>query len=148
MDNVEIWKDIPHYEGLYQVSNQGRVWSVRKNRLLKQSPNAYGYLKVCLYNQYGKSRVETVHRLVALAFIDQPSGCNVVNHLDENRLNNCVENLEWTTIRENVNYGTSRQRQAQKMKGHTVSEETKQKMSEARKKYWQSRKENQKCQKM
>ena len=59
-----------------------------------------------------------------------------MNHLDENRLNNCVENLEWTTIRENVNYGTSRQRQAQKMKGHTVSEETRQKMSEARKKYW------------
>lgn len=142
MDNVEIWKDIPHYEGLYQVSNQGRVWSVRKNRLMKQSPNAYGYLKVCLYNQYGKSRVETVHRLVALAFINQPTGCNVVNHLDENRLNNCVENLEWTTIKENVNYGTSRQRQAQKMKGHTVSEETRQKMSEARKKYWQSRKEN------
>lgn len=109
----EIWKDIEGYEGLYQVSNMGRVKSVRKNIILKNSIARNGYKRVHLYkNKKGKHF--QIHRLVANAFIPNPDNLPQVNHKDENKLNNCADNLEWCTPEYNYNYGTINIRKSQK----------------------------------
>ena len=101
----EVWKDIPHYEGQYQVSNLGRVYSIKSGIFLSQKVKTNdGYLTVKLYGN-GKSKREYVHRLVALAFIDNPKGLPQVNHKDENPENNNVSNLEWCDCKYNNNYG-------------------------------------------
>lgn len=101
----EIWKDVPGYEGLYRVSNMGRVKRVASDRiLLYDCSDKRGYLRVTLC-KYGKTKRHLVHRLVAFAFIPNPYGYRCVNHLDENPLNNCVENLEWCSHKINNNYG-------------------------------------------
>lgn len=114
----EIWKDIKHYEGLYQVSNLGNVKTLdkyvnsgiknnnkvkRKGKLLKQY-NKRGYLQVTLTHN-NKRKYVGVHRLVAQAFIPNPNNLPQVNHKDEDPLNNHVENLEWCTAKYNCNYG-------------------------------------------
>lgn len=102
----EVWKDVVGFEGLYQVSNYGRVFSVRNNRVINQGCNnrGQGYYHVRLHN--GKCHTKTVHRLVAEAFIPNPNGYPQVNHIDENAKNNRVDNLEWCTSKYNNNYGT------------------------------------------
>lgn len=115
LENKEIWKDIKGYEGLYQVSNWGRIWSSRKQRYMKPYDNK-GYLRVDLIAKNGKRKQEFVHRLVALTFIDNPENYTIVNHKDENKTNNCVENLEWCSREYNNNYGTRNQRIAETMK--------------------------------
>lgn len=107
---MEIWKDIKGYEGRYKVSTQGRVYSYLNYKIIKQQLNCHGYYSVILYNKYGKAKRESVHRLVALTFIDNPNSFPVVNHKDENRTNNNVNNLEWCTHKYNSNYGTSQKR--------------------------------------
>lgn len=102
---MEIWKDIKGYEGLYQVSNMGRVWSVKTQRYLHGSWDKDGYIKLTLTAKNGKRKTERTHRLVALAFLDKPEGCNVVNHLNGCRTDNRVENLEWTTVQGNTKHG-------------------------------------------
>ena len=110
----EIWKDIQGYEGKYQVSNLGRVKSLNyknyeKERILKYGINTQGYLIVCLcVNKQRK--IFAVHRLVSQAFIDNPNNLPQVNHIDENKHNNCVDNLEWCDSKYNNNYGTRMQR--------------------------------------
>lgn len=112
----EIWKDIKGYEGLYQVSNLGRVKSFRgsakfgkpKEFILKPSLINSGYHVVTLYYGNQKKHKFQVHRLVAETFIDNPDHLPCVNHKDENKLNNCVSNLEWCTYQYNNNYGTAR----------------------------------------
>lgn len=114
----EIWKDIDGFEGLYQVSNLGNVKSlsrtIRANtcgvrilpeRLLAKCVSSCGYYVVILC-KYGKHYTRMVHRLVAMAFIDNPNNEKEVNHKDENKLNNCAQNLEWCDRRYNANYGT------------------------------------------
>ena len=108
----EIWKDIKGYEGLYQVSNLGRVKSERKNRLLKPRLQKNGYLRVNLYDKNSKRSTKSVHRLVAKAFISNPNNLEFVNHKDENKTNNVVSNLEWCTAKYNSNYGTKLERQS------------------------------------
>lgn len=101
----EIWKDIEEYEGLYQVSNIGIVRSLRNNIILKSKIERSGYERVVLsVNNIPKDY--SVHRLVANAFIQNPNNYPIVNHKDENRTNNRVDNLEWCTQKYNVNYGT------------------------------------------
>lgn len=101
----EIWKDIEGYEGLYQVSNLGRVKSLRRNIILKIKIERNGYEKVVLtVNSIHKDYY--IHRLVATAFISNPDNLPQVNHKDENKTNNCVDNLEWCTPKYNTNYGT------------------------------------------
>ena len=98
---VEVWKDIPGYEGYYQVSNFGRIMSLRsyggnEHKLLTPCGNGTGYLKVMLC----KDRIHKqflIHRLVAMAFIPNPDNCDFVNHKDEDKTNNVVDNLEWCT---------------------------------------------------
>ena len=98
MDNSkEIWKDIQGYEGLYQVSNLGRVKSLYKGgTILKGSVNNRGYHIVMLYKG-GKYKHFLIHRLVAQAFISNPQKLPQVNHKDEDKSNNSVSNLEWCT---------------------------------------------------
>ena len=113
---TEVWKDIQGYEGLYQVSNKGRVRSIdrliiqksggnkcRKGQLLKPTVQN-GYYKVALA-KYNKKTNFRVHRLVADAFIPNPNNWSFINHIDENKSNNNAENLEWCTRQYNNNYG-------------------------------------------
>ena len=114
---MEVFRDIAGYEGMYQVSNEGRVKSLNynhtgKEKLLKPAANTKGYLLVDLYKD-GKMKSHRVHRLVASAFIDNTDNLHQVNHRDEDKTNNCVENLEWCTNEYNHNYGTRNQRVAE-----------------------------------
>lgn len=98
---MEIWKPIKGYEGFYEVSNKGNVRSIRKNTILSQTvgvKNGYCYVGFC---KDGQNKKMLVHRLVAIAFIDNPEGKRTVNHIDGNKKNNAVENLEWATYSEN-----------------------------------------------
>lgn len=101
----EIWKDIPGYEGKYQVSNKGRVKSLNFNRTGKEAilkaKNHVGYPRVILWKG-GKRHEICVHRLVAEAFLPNPDNKQFVNHIDGDRRNNNVENLEWCTPQENA----------------------------------------------
>lgn len=116
---VEVWKDIDVYEGLYQVSNLGNVKSLNynhtsKERILKPGANTKGYLKVTLCKDR-KVNDYSIQQLVADAFIPNPNGYSCVNHKDENKLNNCVDNLEWCSHKYNANYGTRNKRIAEKL---------------------------------
>lgn len=112
---IEVWKDISGYEGVYQVSNLGRVKSLARTRngrwgnklpvpeiILKQKKNRGGYM--CVHLRTNKESHPTVHRLVAIAFIENPENKQTVNHLDGCKTNNIVENLEWATISENTKH--------------------------------------------
>lgn len=118
VNSKEIWKDIQGYEGLYQISNFGHVRSLKRfakskshskrtvnPRLLKGGLDVDGYHLVSLYKK-GKKKTFKVHRLVAKAFIPNPNRYSQVNHKDENKHNNCVNNLEWCNCKYNINYGT------------------------------------------
>lgn len=105
----EIWKDIEGFEGLYQVSNLGRVKSSYTNRVLKGYKDTCGYLLVGLYKNNIRSS-KKIHRLVAQAFIPNHENKPEVNHIDENKTNNIVSNLEWMTAKENSNHGTRNER--------------------------------------
>lgn len=123
---MEIWKDIKGYEGLYQVSSEGRVKSLErktqhrgrlitiKERLLKQSLDTKGYLMAHLYKN-GIDNTLKVHRLVAEAFIDNPDNLPQVNHKSEDKTLNSVENLEWCDTKYNINYGTHNERVAKSL---------------------------------
>lgn len=119
----EIWKDIEGYEGLYQVSNLGNVrslnWAKRgivKNLYLKKQNR--GYLHVELAKN-GVRKSATVHRLVAMAFIPNPGNLPLINHKDENPLNNRAENLEWCDCSYNSGYSLSRHPERAKNKKAT-----------------------------
>lgn len=114
----EIWKNIRDYEGLYQVSNLGRVKSLgnnktKKEKIMKPSVNKSGYLLICL-SKNGYIKNYLVHRLVAQAFIPNPYDLPQVNHKDEDKTNNVVSNLEWCDQKYNNNYGTRLERVAEK----------------------------------
>ena len=107
----EIWRDIDGYEGLYQISNKGRVKRLLgpSERILRPVLNRSGYYYIMLYNDSVKKAFR-LHRLVAQAFIPNLYNKPQVNHLDENKKNNCVDNLEWATAKENSNYGSRNER--------------------------------------
>lgn len=116
---MELWKDIKGYEGLYQVSNWGRV-----KRILKTNPNGRivtpvsgrdGYLQVSLSKQ-NHDKTHRIHRLVAATFLDNPNNYPVVNHKDEDVTNNAVENLEWCTVQYNTRYRDAHLRRVESLK--------------------------------
>jgi hypothetical protein len=114
---MENWKDIKGYEGIYQVSDLGRVRSLdrtfkdRSGRVQKikgkiraqKSTNGRGYIQLSLSDGKNKSR-QTLHRIVATAFIENPSGKPEINHIDGDKSNNMANNLEWCTRSENVRH--------------------------------------------
>lgn len=107
---MEEWKDINGYEGLYQISNYGSVRSLNYNHTgciknMRLSMGTYGYLQTCLTKNNHRS-TKKIHRLVADAFIPNPNNYKEVNHKDENKTNNYVDNLEWCSAKYNNNYGT------------------------------------------
>ena len=99
----EVWKDIIGYEKLYQVSNFGNVKTLRKNKLLKPTINYRGYLCITL-SKNGKSTQYKIHRLVATAFLHNYLELPQVNHKDGDKLNNCVDNLEWCSPNYNMRH--------------------------------------------
>lgn len=122
----EIWKSIENYEGLYEVSNLGRVRSldrvvfqqgrnqVYRGTIMSQFKDKHGYYHIRL-SKKNKKKTFSVHRLVAKAFIPNPKNYPCVNHKDENPKNNKVMNIEWCTHKYNINYGTATYRRAVKM---------------------------------
>lgn len=122
---TEIWKTIKDYPN-YQVSNLGRVKSLNygKEKILKNNKDKDSYFQIALSKE-GKVKVFKVHRLVASAFLPNPDNLPQVNHKDENKTNNCVDNLEWCTGRYNNNYGTHNERMA-KAKSLSILQFTKQ----------------------
>ena len=112
---TEVWCPVKNYESLYAVSDQGRVKSVGygKERILKPGRNSRGYLQVNLWKN-GEMKPYRIHRLVAQTFIQNPYNLPEVNHKDENKENNSVQNLEWCDRKYNNNYGTHNQRMAEK----------------------------------
>ena len=112
---MEHWKEIAGYEGLYEVSDQGRVKSLNfgKERILKPRKNTVGYLGVGLRKD-GQRKFLLVHRLVAESFIPNPNNLETVNHKDEVKTNNVADNLEWMSLKDNLNYGTHNKRSAEK----------------------------------
>lgn len=105
----EIWKPVVGYEGLYIVSNYGRVYSLRSKKILKPRKLPHGYLRVNLPAKDGQ-RDAYIHRVVAEAFCEKPNGCDVVNHIDNDTTNNHASNLEWTTQRGNVRHSMNQGR--------------------------------------
>lgn len=110
----EIWADIKGYEGKYQVSNKGRVKSLNygntgTEKLMRIANGRKGYKIICL-TKNNKRKSAKVHRLVAEAFIPNPYNFPTVNHKDEDKSNNCAENLEWCTFEYNIRYGTRSER--------------------------------------
>ena len=136
MDN-EVWKDIVDYEGLYQVSNLGNVKSLgndksRREKILSPGKYGNGYLYVILCRN-GERKLHSIHRLVLMTFAPCENMENLqVNHLDENKENNNLNNLEWVTCKDNINHGTRNDRVSEKLRGRTLSEEHKRKISKAK----------------
>lgn len=112
-----IYKDIPGYEELYYADNLGNIYSkdriirgfLKKGRKLKPAKNNKGYLNVVLCKN-GIQKTMKVHRLIALTFISNPNNYKQINHKDEDKTNNAVNNLEWCDANYNMNYGTIKQR--------------------------------------
>lgn len=125
----EIWKDIAGYEGMYQVSNFGRVRSlnyrntgrieIRKTFIMK---NGYESVSLCKNQKYTS---HYVHRLVASAFVENPNNLLEVNHINEDKLDNRAENLEWCDRSYNMAYGTGHMRSAEKQTGRTNTKSNK-----------------------
>lgn len=109
----EIWKPVVGYEDTHMVSNRGRVYSILSDKVLNQYISNKGYCMVML-NHGGQDRHgKTVHRLVAEAFICNPNKHPVINHKDENKHNNCVDNLEWCDYAYNVAYSHTQEKAVQ-----------------------------------
>ena len=109
---METWKKIAGYEGMYEVSDQGRIKSLNYNhsgteKILKSGKKRDGYLLVCLYKD-GQRKFLLVHRLVAESFIPNPNNLETVNHKDEVKTNNAASNIEWMTRADNKRYSANK----------------------------------------
>ena len=106
----KIWKPIIGYENLYKINNYGEVLSLRSNKILKPNNNGIGYFIIQLCKN-GKRKNYLIHRLVAEHFLDNPNNLPEVNHKDEDKSNNFVNNLEWCKHKYNMNYKQLQKRQ-------------------------------------
>ena len=150
----ELWKNIKGYEGLYQISNLGNVKSlsrkvqftnshgtavrITKTKILK--PGKQGlYLGVVLRKD-GIGKSYYIHRLLAEHFIPNPNNLPEVNHKDENKFNNDLNNLEWCTHQYNSSYGTISEKHSKANKGRKHSEDFRKRDSEIKKEWWKKKK--------
>lgn len=103
----ELWKDIPNYENHYQVSNTGKIRSIKKDKplIMKSRKNNSGYLLIGIFKN-GMREVLLLHRLIAMTFLKNPYFKKTVNHKDGNKLNNNLSNLEWNTLKENIQHAS------------------------------------------
>ena len=108
-------KDIKGYEGLYGITSCGKVWSYKRKMFLKPKDNGNGYLQVSLYKDK-ENKSCYVHRLVAEAYIPNNENLPQINHKDENKTNNCLQNLEWCDAKYNYNYGTRNEKISNSLK--------------------------------
>lgn len=158
MKQNKEWRPVVGYEGLYEVSNYGDVYNIKRNHMMK--PNDRDGYKIVRLSKNG-ARYETgAHRLVAQAFIPNPNNYPVVNHKDENPSNNNVDNLEWCTVGYNNTYNNKhittghklrfnklniseegRQRKIETNRTRKVTDEQKRKTSESLKQYYKTKKE-------
>lgn len=156
VDAVEVVrKPVKGYEGYYEVDQFGRVFGLNrivevedngrvyqkpvKGKQMKQSVHTAGYKTVSLTKK-GKTKTEFVHRIVAQAFLDNPNNLPFVNHRDEDRTNNFVENLEWCTVSYNSTYNNVHKKRAKKLVGIPHTDEHKEKISKSLKEYYQTNK--------
>ena len=156
-DSVKVVrKSVKGYGGYYEVDQFGRVFAVDRvvhvsdngreydkhlpSRQMKQSVHTKGYKTVPL-TKGGKTTTKFVHRLVAEAFIPNPDDLPFVNHIDEDKTNNFVENLEWCTEQYNSTYGKAREKHAKALKGRLHTEEHKKKISDSLKRFHGERRE-------
>lgn len=99
-----IWKAVPNYEGLYEVSNKGQIWSTKREKLISTYITNMGYERLYLHRNGEKERY-TVHRLMMITFYPQPTYDKmIINHKDGNPLNNTLTNLEWCTYSQNTRH--------------------------------------------
>lgn len=110
-------RDIPGFEGRYAITSCGKVWSHKSKRFIKPYLVGRGYLGVKLNGKNYR-----VHRLVAITYLPNPNNLPQINHKDENKHNNCLNNLEWCDAKYNNNYGTKVQRQMRSIAGDSLIE--------------------------
>jgi len=128
----EQWKDVIGFEGLYKVSSLGRIKSIDRyihykkgerhiaSKIIKSFINKQGYF--CIILTRNQAHIDKrVNRVVAMAFIPNPSNLPQVNHKDENKLNNMVSNLEWVTCKQNANYGNRNKTLSKKMRNNAIT---------------------------
>lgn len=156
VDAVEVVrKPVVGYEGYYEVDQFGRIYSVDRSidvvdcsrvyskklcgKQMKQSMHTKGYKTVSLTRE-GKTKTEFVHRVVAKAFLPNPMNYEMINHIDEDKTNNFLENLEWCNASYNRTYGKAVEKHARKIRGIPHSEEHKRKISESVKRTLMQRK--------
>ena len=113
---MEIWKDVIDYEGIYQISNLGNLKNIKTNKIISKTKNGSGYLLVGLIKN-SKIKTFRFHRLLAIHFIPNPLNLLCVNHIDSNKLNYSLNNLEWVTHRENVSHAALKKRKTSKYPG-------------------------------
>ncbi len=95
MDDLNDFVDINGYEGLYKINKKGEVYSCRKNIILKGGIGTEGYLKFCFVNKNSENNMKPLHRLLGIQFIPNPNNYEFIDHLDNNKLNNNLDNLRW-----------------------------------------------------
>lgn len=135
MEN-EVWKDIPDYEGLYQVSNLGRIKSLNFNKTGKEKimkpRTGNRYYMIALWKN-GIRKDYLLHRIVAETFIPNTENKPFINHKDENCFNNSINNLMWCTHKENMNWGTRNERISKANKGKVIPKNIREKISKSNK---------------
>lgn len=150
-----IRKPVVGYEGYYEVDNCGRVYAIDriirvedhgriydkplKGGVMKQHMHSEGYKAVCLTKD-GKTKTLFVHRIVATAFLPNPDNLPCVNHKDEDKTNNFVDNIEWCSYQYNNAYGSKPKKHSKRMTGRKQSDEQKARRSESLKRYWANKK--------
>lgn len=124
---AEIWKSVGGFDGIYEVSSCGRVRNATNGNIITPKHNNRGYVQIRL-NKCGKTHYWLLHRLVAFAFIPNPENLPQINHKDENKDNNCVDNLEWCTNLYNRHYGNGYQRSVDNHDYLALAEQNKRKV--------------------
>lgn len=123
---IEKWEEIPNYENKYWISNYGRIKN--KTKIMKPMVATNGYLVACLWKNNKQSKI-LIHRLVAKIFIENPNNYEEVNHIDENKENNNVNNLQWCSHKYNMNYGNIKNKISKANKNRKVSQKAREKLS-------------------